>query len=357
MKLRSVELPPRLPGLDRILVLFHGFGADEHDLLPIGHELDPRLRVISLQAPIALDFGGRAWFNLQQTPRGFAFDPAEVAEGSRLALDAVEEIARRSPRPLLGGFSQGAGMALSVALPRPDLASGVLVLSGVPPRAEQPVTPGALRGLPAFVAHGVHGPGAEWASTTQPGDRINGVGPRGKIYLDPSADWHLFVGDDTAGPASLNMLEALPAGVPGLTYLEVSSAEDELSTSSTQQVNWLHRGETQASSSDLLVDAMNSVELPAGRGHVYIAGEVQIVAAVQRAALARGLAPDQLSPKAYWGRGKSNANTGDCIERITRSTSAIASKAPARRACNVDASRFISSARSPRKACRRAATC
>ncbi len=161
------------------------------------------------------------------------------------------------------------------------------------------------------VAHGVHGPGAEWASTTEPGDRINGVGPRGKIYLDPDADWHLFIGDNTAAPASLNMLEALPSSVPGLAFLEVTSAEDELLSSSTQPVTWLHRGETQAISSDLLVEAMNSAELPPGRGHVYIAGEVQIVAAVQRAALARGLAPEQLSPKAYWGRGKSNANNGE----------------------------------------------
>jgi len=161
------------------------------------------------------------------------------------------------------------------------------------------------------VAHGVHGPGAEWASTTEPGDRLNGVGPRGKIYLNPEADWHLFVGDDTAAPASLNMLEALPAGVPGLAFLEVTSPEDELFTSSTQPVNWLHRGDTPAISSNLLVDAVNSAKLPAGRGHVYVAGEVQIVAAVQRAALARGLAPEQVSPKAYWGRGKSNANNGE----------------------------------------------
>ncbi len=158
MKLRTVELPPQEPELDQTLVLLHGFGADEHDLLPVGHELDPRLRVVSLQAPIALDFGGRAWFNLQQTPQGFAFDPAEVAEAARLALEAVEEIARRSPRPLLCGFSQGAGMALSVALARPDLTSGVLALSGVPPRAQQPPAPGALQGLPAFVAHGLHDP-------------------------------------------------------------------------------------------------------------------------------------------------------------------------------------------------------
>jgi len=158
MKLRTVELPPGKPGLERTLVLLHGFGADEHDLLPIGHELDPRLRVVSLQAPIALDFGGRAWFNLQQTPDGLAFDPAEVAEGARLALEAVEEIARESPRPLLGGFSQGAGMALSVALARPDLASGLLVLSGVPPRVAPPAGRAPLAGLPVFVAHGLHDP-------------------------------------------------------------------------------------------------------------------------------------------------------------------------------------------------------
>ena len=158
MRLRTVELPAGKPGLDHTLVLLHGFGADEHDLLPIGHELDPRLRVVSLQAPIALDFGGRAWFNLQQTREGLTFDPAEVAEGARLALEAVEEIARGSPRPILGGFSQGAGMALSAALARPELTGGVLVLSGVPPRVAPAPARGALAGLPVFVAHGIHDP-------------------------------------------------------------------------------------------------------------------------------------------------------------------------------------------------------
>ncbi|MCA1645819.1 MAG: siderophore-interacting protein [Chloroflexi bacterium] len=165
------------------------------------------------------------------------------------------------------------------------------------------------------VAHGVHGPGAAWASSTQPGDRVNGVGPRGKILLDPDADWHLFVGDETAAPASLAMLEGLPPDRRGLALLEVSTAADELASSaeptSAHQLRWLHRGDTPAIASKLLLEAINSAQLPDGRGHVYIAGEVQVVAALQRAALARGLAPEQLSPKAYWGRGKSNAPNGE----------------------------------------------
>src|SRR5436853_5800390 len=202
MKLRTVELPPGKPGLERTLVLLHGFGADEHDLLPIGQELDPRLRVVSLQAPIALDFGGRAWFNLQQTPQGFVFDPAEVAEASRLALEAVEEIAHRSPRPLLGGFSQGAGMALSVVLPRPDLASGVLVLSGVPPRAEESPRPTALHGLPAFVAHGLHSPliPVEVGRATR--DLLHRLGPDGTYRGAPAGHMVLpaAVSDARTGP-------------------------------------------------------------------------------------------------------------------------------------------------------------
>ena len=46
MSLRTIELKARGPGLDRTLVLLHGYGADEHDLLPIAHELDPRLRLL-----------------------------------------------------------------------------------------------------------------------------------------------------------------------------------------------------------------------------------------------------------------------------------------------------------------------
>jgi NADPH-dependent ferric siderophore reductase len=172
-----------------------------------------------------------------------------------------------------------------------------------------------------IVAHGVHGPGAEWAASTQPGDRVNGVGPRGKIFLDREADWHLFLGDETAAPASLSMLEALAPSTPAQAYLEVSSPDDELPTSvagsTSQQVNWLYRGDTPATDSTMLLDALVSADLPRGRGHVYIAGEVQIVNAILRAALARGLAQDQVSAKAYWGRGKANENNGEPGEKAT----------------------------------------
>jgi NADPH-dependent ferric siderophore reductase len=165
-----------------------------------------------------------------------------------------------------------------------------------------------------IVAHGVHGPGATWASATQPGDKVNGVGPRGKIFVDSDAEWHLFLGDESAAPASLHMLESLPAGVPGQAVLEVASPDDELPTAA-EAVTWLYRGDVPAIESTLLADAMAMAKLPEGLGRVYIAGEVQVVNAVLRAAIGRGLQADQLSPKAYWGRGKSNELNGEPGDR------------------------------------------
>jgi len=161
VKLNAIELPPRAPGLSRTLILLHGYGADERDLLPIAHALDPRLRAVSLQGPVALGGPMRAWFNLGQDARGrITFDADAARAAVRGATAAVEEIAATSPRPLLLGFSQGAGIALGVALLRPDLAAGVLSFSGVARALEDqdhaPVE--KLRGFPVFAAHGLDDP-------------------------------------------------------------------------------------------------------------------------------------------------------------------------------------------------------
>jgi len=153
VKLGRIEVLAEATGGARTLILLHGFGADENDLLPLARELDPTLRVISLAAPIALEQGGRAWYRLQEGPQGISFDPREVLEAGNIALEAVEEIARENPDPILCGFSQGGGMALAAALERPGLVSTVLALSPVPPRRE-----GDAKGLRVFLGHGTFDP-------------------------------------------------------------------------------------------------------------------------------------------------------------------------------------------------------
>jgi NADPH-dependent ferric siderophore reductase len=153
-----------------------------------------------------------------------------------------------------------------------------------------------------IVAHGVDGPGARWAEEARPGNRVNGVGPRGKIFLDPTADWHLFLGDASGAPGSLAMLEALPPDVAGYAFLKLETPLPHSATGK-RTVEWLSSGS--------LPRALDAFALPAGVGHVYIAGEVQQVNALRSAALDRGLQPEHVSAKAYWGRGKPNAPRGE----------------------------------------------
>jgi NADPH-dependent ferric siderophore reductase len=53
------------------------------------------------------------------------------------------------------------------------------------------------------------------------------------------------------------------------------------------------------------------VELPAGSGHAYLAGELGVVAAMRRTLVERGLTPEQISAKPYWRAGRANAAHGE----------------------------------------------
>jgi len=162
------------------------------------------------------------------------------------------------------------------------------------------------------VLHGA-GPGESWVRSVRPGDRIEGIGPRGKITTLPSADWHLFLGDESALPAIFAMTEALPGDSCATLVLEVEGPADEqeLSAPARSRVSWLHRRGGQAGTAAALVAEAAEVELPPGNGHAYLLGEATVVLALREKLAARGLRQDQMSPKAYWGRGRANAGHGE----------------------------------------------
>ena len=163
-----------------------------------------------------------------------------------------------------------------------------------------------------IVLHG-DGPGERWVRAARPGDRIEGIGPRGKITTAQQADWHLFVGDESALPAIFRMTESLPGGTPVQVLLEIPGPEDEqeLHAPAAASVTWLHRDGGLAGQPGALAAATADVALPAGRGHAYLLGEARVVARLREVLAARGLEPGQVSPKAYWGRGRANASHGE----------------------------------------------
>ncbi len=148
------------PGAPPLLLLLHGVGSHEGDLIQLAPYLDGRFFVVSARAPVTLAPGMYAWFEVQLDPVRPIINP-EQAESSRKRLitfidEAVNAYDLDPARVYLMGFSQGAIISLSVALTRPEKVAGVVAMSGrvLPEIAPLIAPPEALTGLPVFVAHG-----------------------------------------------------------------------------------------------------------------------------------------------------------------------------------------------------------
>jgi phospholipase/carboxylesterase len=141
------------------VLLLHGRGADERDLLGLIGAFDPRLVVVSARAPRSLGWGYQ-WYELVEVgaPGPVGFTQSLDLLG-RFISEIVASYGIDPARLILLGFSQGAVMSAAVALSRPDLVAGAVLLSGyLPPLADLEIDESRLRTYPVFVGHGVHDP-------------------------------------------------------------------------------------------------------------------------------------------------------------------------------------------------------
>lgn len=145
------------------LVLLHGRGTDELDLLPLAHELDPERRLVCVtpRGPLSLPPGGAHWYVVERV--GFPHEPSFFDSFARLAewLGALPEaLGVPWERTVLGGFSQGAVMSYALGLGegRPAPA-GILALSGFMPTVEGfELDLESREGYPVAIGHGTHDP-------------------------------------------------------------------------------------------------------------------------------------------------------------------------------------------------------
>jgi NADPH-dependent ferric siderophore reductase len=158
------------------------------------------------------------------------------------------------------------------------------------------------------------GPGMRWAAAAEPGELVEAIGPRGKIFLDPDADWHLFVGDDAFAPAALAMAEAVAKDKLVVLALEIDGTGHEQPNEIQASVigpRWVERGSRDPGDPEGLLEAIAGTGLPEGRGHAYVGGEHAVVNRLRGALVAKGMAPDSVSFKSYWRLGQQNKANGE----------------------------------------------
>lgn len=156
--LHNIVVAPRQTGSDSppALLLLHGRGADENDLLQLAPALDPRFLIIGVRAPFLFPMGGYTWYEVLQvgTPHAEQF-----AESYRRLVDFLADAKRAfrlaPDRIFLLGFSMGTVMSYALALTRPLEIAGVVAHSGyIPEGAGLDFQWDKLHQTHFFIAHG-----------------------------------------------------------------------------------------------------------------------------------------------------------------------------------------------------------
>jgi len=159
-------------GRSPLLILLHGYGSNEDDLMGLSAYLDPRFTLLSPRAPQALGMGAYAWFPIAWNAQGLHVQPDDVLAAVPPAADfvaqAITACGADPERTMLLGFSQGATVSAGILLHRPDLAAGAVLMSGFTP-GELARPDLQLTGKRLLITHGLLDDvvPVEWGRTTR----------------------------------------------------------------------------------------------------------------------------------------------------------------------------------------------
>lgn len=148
-----------------------------------------------------------------------------------------------------------------------------------------------------FALHAT-GAASDWARQAAVGQSAEIGGPRGSMIIPVDYDWHVLAGDATALPAIRRRLEELPKGTK-VQVLVAAEAASQLSFHSEAEVRLQLLDGAEA-----LLDAIRALQLPAGEGFFWFAGEAAVAAQVRDSVFNdKGHPRDAARISAYWKQG------------------------------------------------------
>jgi NADPH-dependent ferric siderophore reductase len=160
-----------------------------------------------------------------------------------------------------------------------------------------------------FVAHGQSSPGSGWALSAKPGETV-GIFDEGTTYAPPDSGRQLLVGDESALPAILSILEQAPHDLEAQVFLEVPHAGDvrDVPVPAGVRMHWLPREDEHATPGRLALRTLSEAVLPHDRpAYAFIAGESGLATGARRFLVNEvGMSKTDISFQGYWKEGKAS---------------------------------------------------
>ncbi|WP_232410915.1 siderophore-interacting protein [Methylophilus sp. 5] len=148
-----------------------------------------------------------------------------------------------------------------------------------------------------FALH-AQGDASDWARNAKPGDQAVIAGPKGSMIIPHSFDWHLLVADSSSLPALARRMDELPLAthVIALIHVEHESDQRAFAQYAGRTVQWFD-------SHQRLIDTVSTLQLPAGEGFSWVAGEHTFALQVRDILLEQGQPKERMKAAAYWKQG------------------------------------------------------
>jgi phospholipase/carboxylesterase len=159
---------------NRTLLLLHGTGGNERDLIPLGRELDPNASLLSPRGKV-LENGMPRFF--RRLGEG-VFDLEDLQKRTHELADFVSGAAKHyqidAKNIVAVGYSNGANIAASLLLLRPEILSAAILF-----RAMVPLTPETqpnLSSVRVWIGAGTFDPIVPSSETKQLAELLRGAG-------------------------------------------------------------------------------------------------------------------------------------------------------------------------------------
>jgi predicted esterase len=168
------------PGADApTILLLHGTGGDENDLVPLAREVSPAAALLAPRGPV-LEHGMPRFFRRLAVG---VFDLEDLALRTRELADFVGDSAVQygfnPARVFALGYSNGANIAASLLLTDGSVVAGAMLFRAMLPF--EPREPADLTAKPVFLAAGRSDPYASVAQVEALADRLRRAGSRVEV--------------------------------------------------------------------------------------------------------------------------------------------------------------------------------
>jgi NADPH-dependent ferric siderophore reductase len=158
-------------------------------------------------------------------------------------------------------------------------------------------------------ADGRAGPGSTWAATAETGSQVGFLDEGHSYSPGAEARWQLLVGDESALPAVLDILERTAEILPAEVFLEVPSSDDIRAgvAPAGTTIHWLPRNDPSAKPGALALETVTQARLPDGPFYTWTAGESALPTGLRRHLVTdRRVAKSDITFSGYWRHGRAS---------------------------------------------------